>query len=91
MFFREVTAEMDEDYFAENTLLLVYVPAGSCSYRFGAESVLINENALCVYVQTTVDPEVVDCAMAGWLLPVPVEKNLAEELTEFDAVLGLPS
>jgi len=89
--FREVTAEMGEDYFAENTLLLVYVPAGSCSYRFGAESVLINENALCVYVQKTVDPEVVDCAMAGWLLPIPVAKATAANLTEFDAVLGLPS
>ena len=86
--FQQVTAEMDEAYFAENTLFLVYVPAGSGSYRFAVDSVYLDETAICIHVKQTNDPEVGTCNMAGWLLPVTVNKASADRLTVFDADLN---
>ncbi len=86
--FQQVTAEMDEAYFAENTLFLVYVTAGSCSDRFGLESLSLDETSLCIRVHKTLDPEAGDCAMAGWLLPVPLSKSQCAGLVDFDAYLA---
>ena len=86
--FQEATAGMDEAFFAENTLFLVYVTAGSCSDRFGVESLSLDETSLRIRVHKTVDPEIGDCAMAGWLLPVALSKSQCACLADFDAYLA---
>ena len=86
--FREATAGMDETFFAENTLFLVYVTAGSCSDRFGVESLSLDDTSLCIRVHKTLDPEVGDCARAGWLLPVALSKSQCAGLVDFDAYLA---
>ena len=85
--FEEVTADYTEDFFLENTLLLVYVEAGSCTPRFGVDSVSKENGTLSVYVKYTYNPEEGDCAMAGWLFTIPVNKDQIQDCTNFDAVL----
>ncbi len=83
----EVTADYTEDFFAENDLFLVYVEAGSCTPRFGVDSVSVEDGMLCVYVRYTYNPEEGDTAMAGWIITIPVNKDLTQDCTKFDAVL----
>lgn len=85
--FEEVTADYTEDFFIENTLLLAYVEAGSCTPRFGVDSVSKETGTLSVYVKYTYNPEEGDCAMAGWLFTIPVNKDQIQDCTNFDAVL----
>ena len=73
--FEEVTADYTEDFFHENTLLLVYVGAGSCTPRFGVDSVSKENGTLSVHVEYTYNPEEGDCAMAGWLFAIPVNNG----------------
>ena len=63
--FEEVTADYTEDFFIENTLLLVYVEANSCTPRFGVDSVSKENGTLSVHVKYTYTPEEGDSAMAG--------------------------
>ena len=85
--FEEVTADYTEDFFVENTLLLVYVEAGSCTPRFGVDSVSKENGALSVCVKYTYQPEEGDCAMAGWLFAVSVNNGQIQDCTSFDAIL----
>ncbi len=86
--FEEVIADYTEDFFAENTLLLVYVEAGSCTPRFGVDSVSKENGTLSVYVKYTYSPEEGDCAMAGWLFAISASKDQIQSCTNFDAVLN---
>ena len=85
--FEEVTADYTEDFFLENALLLVYVESGSCTPRFGVDSVSTENGTLSVCVKYTYNPEECDCAMAGWLFTIPVSNDQIQDCTNFDAVL----
>ena len=87
--FEEVTADYTEDFFIENTLLLVYVEANSCTPRFGVDSVLKENGTLSVHVKYTYTPEEDDSAMAGWLFTIPVNNDQIQDCTNFDAVVVL--
>ncbi len=86
--FTDAAAGYTEEFFKQHTLLLVYVEAGSCTPRYGADCVTIEGDTLTVTVKPTYNPEMGDCAMAGWLICVPIEKELAAACSVFDAVLG---
>lgn len=86
--FREVTAKYDDAFFAENTLMLVYVMASSGSYRYGVESVFCDGQTLSVQVEQTNRISVgtaVTCDMAGWFITVAVPDSMAAGCTAFDA------
>lgn len=86
--FREVTAKYDDAFFAENTLMLVYVTASSGSYRYGVESVFCDGQTLSVQVEQTNRISVgtaVTCDMAGWFITVAVPDSMAAGCTAFDA------
>lgn len=88
--FREVTAKYDNTFFAENTLMLVYVSASSGSYRYGVESVFCDGQTLSVQVEQTNRSSVgtaVTCDMAGWFITVAIPDNMAAGCVEFDAAL----
>ena len=87
--FEEVTADYTEDFFIENTLLLVYVEANSCTPRFGVDSVSKENGTLSVHVKYTYTPEEDDSAMAGWLFTIPVNNDQIQDCTNFDAVVVL--
>ena len=86
--FDTVTAEMDEDFFADNSLLLTYVWNGSCTPRYGVNRVDVEKDYLTIHVQRTDSYEVGDCAMAGWFITLTVPKDALEGITGFDAVLN---
>ena len=77
----------DADFYAQNTLLIVYVPANSGSYRFGNNGISIFNGALCVFVEQKNAPEVGTDDMAGWFILVGITDKDARECTSFDAIL----
>ena len=86
--FEAVTADMDGDFFTGNSLLLTYVWAGSCTWRYDVNRVDTEKNCLTVHVQRTDSAEIGDCAMAGWFITLSVPKGVLESITSFDADLG---
>ena len=88
--FEDVTGGCDEDFFAEHTLVLVYVSANSGTYRFAVSGVYCDGEAFCVHVVQTNHPEVVTDDMAGWFVTVAVPDSMVETCTAFDADLNAP-
>ena len=88
--FSEASAKYDENFFVENTLMLVYVVAGSDSYRYGVDSVYHADGNFCIHVKQTNNPAVVTDNMLGWFITVAVPDNMIESCTEFDADLTKP-
>lgn len=86
--FETVTVGMDEDFFADNSLLLTYVWAGSCTWRYDVNRVDVENDSLAVHVQRTDSAECGDCAMAGWFITLSVPKDALDGITDFDADLG---
>lgn len=88
--FREATAKYDGAFFAENSLMLVYVSASSGSYRYGVESVFCDGQTISVQVEQTNRIGVgtaITCDMAGWFITVAVPDSMAAGCTVFDAAL----
>lgn len=86
--FNEATKNMDKEFFEENTLFLVYVQASNCTQRFGLNSVYNDGENLCIHIEQTNNPEVVETMMAGWFILVPIEKADIQSCTSFDADLN---
>lgn len=86
--FHDATAGYDDAFFAENTLLLVYVTANSGSLRFAVADVFCDGDAYCIHVAQTNSPECVTDDMAGWFLTVAEPDSAVERCTQFDADLG---
>ncbi|MBR3975929.1 MAG: hypothetical protein IKJ88_08720 [Clostridia bacterium] len=85
--FNDATSKYDSAFFEENSLVLVYVTAGSGTFRFGVESVGYDENFFGVYIEQTNNPEVYTMDMAGWFITLAVPDALLENCHEFVAVL----
>lgn len=85
--FNETLSKYDESFFEENSLMVVYVPANSGSYRYGVNSIFCNGTAFCIHVEQTNNPEICTQDMAGWFISVAVPDSMIEDCTEFDADL----
>ena len=85
--FNDATEKYDGDFFAHNTLLLVYIYTNSGSYRFGLESVYLDENYFCIHIQQTNNPQVCTEDMAAWFITVAVPDSMVANCTDFDADL----
>ena len=86
--FDEWADALDEGFFEENTLLLVYVSASSGSLRYSVSHVALNEDSLCVHViqhSTKGRPGTDD--LASWFAAVSMEKSFLENCEFFDADL----
>lgn len=83
--FNEATAKYDENFFTENTLMLVYVEASSGSYRYGVDSVYHADGNFCIHVKQTNSPEIGTDDMAGWFITVAVPDSMVADCTVFDA------
>ncbi len=86
--FNDTIADYDDHFFSENTLMLVYVSAGSGIYRFGVNNVYCDGTSFCVHVEQTNNPEIVTCDMAGWFITVAVPDSMIANCTYFDADLN---
>ena len=76
-----------EGFFADHSLLAVYVPANSGSLRFGVHKIEANDTSLCVYVEQANHPEVVSDDMAGWFVFVEIADEEISSCYAFDAIL----
>ena len=85
--FNEVTKEYDDAFFAENSLILVYVSATSGSYRFGVKNVYCDGTKCVAYIAQTNRPGAITDDMAGWFVTFEVKKSDMENITDFDAQL----
>lgn len=79
-----------EGFFADHSLLAVYVPANSGSFRFGVQGVGILKSSLCVYVEQTNRPETVTDDMAGWFVLVEIADEEINQVNTFGAILVNP-
>lgn len=86
--FNSVTSEMDEAYFDEYSVFVIYVASHSCTLRFAVDGIKGDGNALCFYVVQTNDPQYLEEMMAGWFLTVSLPKSILVGYTSFDAVRG---
>ena len=86
--FVKVTAAMDDAFFADNTVLLLYITAPSGSQRFRPCSVRAHENTLAIEIlrENTSEPGTAD--MAGWFVTVTVAKSALKDITSFVADIG---
>ena len=85
--FNKITANYDESFFDDNSLVLVYVGANNSTHRFGVQGVEYNEQYFCVNIKETTGAEVVDTAMAGWFITLAVPDEQIKNCTTFDASL----
>ena len=86
--FNEATKHCNDQFMLQNTLLVIYVPANSGSYRFGVNSVTMNQETLCVHVDQTNNPAAITEDMAGWWVTMAITDELAASYPYVDADLN---
>ena len=74
--FTEGLAALDEAFFAEQSLLILYVEEGSGSYRHRVDQVIAEDGTVTVTL-TTLQPEIGTCDMAYWAILIPMDKESA--------------
>lgn len=86
--FNEATAQYDDDFFSENSLMLVYVTAGSGSLRFRLNCYYCDGKSFVAHIEQTNNPEIFTEDMAGWFITIPVPDTLIADCDTFDADFG---
>lgn len=86
--FNDTTANYNETFFDENTLMLIYVSATSGAYRFDVSSVFCDGSSFCIHVKQLNNSNAVTDDLAGWFITVAVPDSMVENCTEFDADLN---
>lgn len=77
----------DNKFYENGSLVLVYVTAGSGSYRYSIDKIMIKDNNFFVCVKNTVNPELITADMAGWLIAVQVNDSFLDNSDEFNAIM----
>lgn len=83
--FNNATAKYGKEFFAENSLLLIYIPTSTCTYRYDLGDIRWNGNSVYIHVIETTDAKVVDNLMGGWFLTIAVVNETLAKCTQFDA------
>ena len=89
--FLETASHYTEDFFKNNTLVLVYITADSISYRYSATGFYCDGTSFVLHIEETTGLEAGDSAVAGWFVTVAVANSLVENCSIFDAYLYDPS
>lgn len=87
-YFTATLSQYDDAFFAENTLMLVYVSCSNCTHRFDVGSIYRDSQTLYISVEETTGAEEVDDAMADWFIAVAVPDSMVKTCKQFDAELG---
>lgn len=85
--FSGVAERFDDAFFAEQTLMLVYIPSGSGTYRYGVDSIYCGQNSFCIHVKRTDHALDFTDDTAGWILVVEVPDSMVRGVENFDADL----
>ena len=76
-----------EMIFEDHSLLVIYVPSTSGSYRYGVQKVTADGASLCVSVEQKNDPEAVTCDLAGWFILMEIRDEEIRTYSSIDALL----
>ena len=74
--FTEGLAALDEAFFAEQSLLILYLEEGSGSIRHRVDQVIVEDGTVTVTLATLM-PEIGTCDMAYWAILIPIDKGAA--------------
>jgi hypothetical protein len=74
--FTEGLAALDEAFFAEQSLLILYLEESSGSNRHRVDQVIVEDETVTVTL-TTLEPEIFTCDMAYWAILIPIDKGSA--------------
>ena len=78
----------DDAFFADHTVILAYMRAGSGSFRYAVRRVFISGRTLCMEIDQKLDPAVPYTEdMAGWFALAEVKDEDIKDCTAFDAWL----
>ena len=86
--FNRQTSPYGEDFFSANSLILVYVPTSSGSYRVGCESLNTENGSFCMNVEIIRPEGAHTCDMNGWFITLEMTDADAAGFGSFDAVTG---
>ena len=86
--FNDVTEAYDDAFFADNTLLIIYVSSASGTYRYGVWDVYLKGGELCVHVERINDKGLASEDMSGWFITLEIPNAILEDCTSFDADLN---
>ena len=82
-------AQWDREIFYEkNSLLIIYIPASSGSFRHAIQEVKTTDTSICIHVKQANNPDVITDDMAGWFLLAEVEDEEIQKYTSFDATFS---
>ena len=82
--FINITAELDEEFFKDSTLFLIYVPATSGSVRHSVSEAAVEDGVFTAEIKAE-SPPAVTMDLVSWFLTVKVNKEYVSGCTEFNA------
>lgn len=85
--FSTVTADYDEAFFKDNSIILIYIATGSGTYRYDVDSVDYNTTSLTVHVRETTNAMWRDAMCQGWFMTITIPDSYLINCTEFDSVI----
>lgn len=85
--FDDAVAGTDEEFFEENSLIIIYVPASSGSFRYEIAGFSTEGGAMYALVRETERPEVYNSMMSGWFMIGRVSDSRLKDCVSYDAEL----
>ena len=85
--FTETAAKYDEEFFKDNSLVLVYVTSGSWNTRYSATGFHCDGESFVLKIKETTNTDFGDTAMGGWFVTVVTANSLIDGCSQFDAYL----
>ena len=85
--FTETATKYDEEFFKDNSLILVYVTSGSWNTRYSATGFHCDGESFVLKIKETTNTDFGDTAMGGWFVTVVTANSLIDGCSQFDAYL----
>lgn len=83
--FQSATKGMNEDYFKEYTVFVIYVLSNSSSWEYGVEHIDRTDFKLSIYVEQVNHPLTLEDEYEGQFVVVSLKKSEVEGIQSFDA------
>ena len=80
-------AQYGDEFFEDQSLLIIYVPTNNSSLRFGINDLDLDTDSVCVHLYGEADPEDTTNDKAGWLITVSFYDEEIRDCTSIDAIL----
>lgn len=83
--FDEIAVKYNDSFFAEHSVLVVYVPSGRDTLRYSVKDIQYENAKLLVNVQTDYSAESSD-GVAGWFIIIEIGKSDYPDCSGYDAL-----